>query len=144
MTESTTNPELTAADDSREDVLPGEPESTVRPDADDLPGADRTEEDTFSRSYVEKLRQEAAGYRVRAQRTTELEHRLHRALVAATGRLTDPEDLEFSPDHLDDEQALTAALDDLLARKPHLASRRPRGDVAVSYTHLTLPTIYSV
>lgn len=134
MTENNTNTELIAADDTREDALPGEPENTVRPDADDLPGADHTEEDTFSRAYVEKLRQEAAGYRVRAQRTTELEQRLHTALVAATGRLSDPADLEFNPDHLDDEQALTAALDDLLARKPHLASRRPRGDVGQGVT----------
>ena len=31
--------------------------------------------------------------------------------------------------HLEDANALTAALDALLKAKPHLASRRPRGDV---------------
>ena len=55
--------------------------------------------------------------------------RLHTALVAATGRLADPSDLDYADEHLADADALNAALDDLLARKPHLASRRPRGDV---------------
>ena len=34
-------------------------------------------------------------------------------------------DLDFAEEHLDDPVALTAAVDNLLARKPHLASRRP-------------------
>lgn len=137
----TQTPEIHDADHNPEDVLPGESETTVRPDAADLPDRPADTEDTFSRSYVEKLRQEAAGYRVRAQRTTELEQRLHRALVAATGRLTDPSDLEFDPAHLDDEDALSAALDELLARKPHLASRRPRGDVGQGVTSASSGTV---
>ena len=32
------------------------------------------------------------------------------ALVTATGRLADPTDLEFSEDHLEDHQALEAAV----------------------------------
>lgn len=87
------------------------------------------EGDTFPRSYVEQLRGENARYRQRAQRADELAHRLHRSLVAADGRLADPTDLEFADEHLDDEQALTAAVDELLDRKPHLAARKPRGDV---------------
>lgn len=138
----TQTPEIHDADHNPEDVLPGESETTVRPDAADLPGHDREDvEDTFSRAYVEKLRQEAAGYRVRAQRTTELEQRLHAALVAATGRLTDSSDLEFDPAHLDDEDALSAALDELLTRKPHLASRRPRGDVGQGVTSNAVDTV---
>jgi hypothetical protein len=39
----------------------------------------------------------------------------------------DPTDLEFSEDHLDATDALAAALDDLLARKPH---GDPRGKLA--------------
>ena len=90
-----------------------------------------TEEDaeTFPREYVAKLRDENARYRTRAQRADDLATRLHTALVAATGRLADPSDLTFDEGHLDDAEALTAAIDDLLARKPHLASRRPAGDV---------------
>jgi hypothetical protein len=45
-------------------------------------------------------------------------------LEALAGQLADPTDLEFDEDHLDDPDALAAAVDDLLARKPHLASRR--------------------
>lgn len=91
---------------------------------------DTEEPDTFPRDYVEKLREENARYRTRAQRADDLAQRLHTALVAATGRLADPSDLDFDEGHLEDEDALSTALDDLLARKPHLASRRPRGDVA--------------
>lgn len=137
----TENIEIHDADHNPEDVLPGAPETTVRPDVDDLPERPDDSEDTFSRSYVEKLRQEAAGYRVRAQRTAELEERLHRALVAATGRLADPTDLDFDAAHLDDEDALNAALDDLLTRKPHLAPRRPRGDVGQGVSSASTATV---
>ncbi len=56
-------------------------------------------------------------------------HRLHTELVRATGRLADSTDLEFAEKHLDDPDALAAAVDDLLTRKPHLASRRPVGEI---------------
>ena len=87
------------------------------------------EPETFPRDYVEKLRKENARYRERAQQSDALAARLHTALVAASGRLADPTDLAFDEAHLDDEEALTTAIDDLVARKPHLASRRPSGDV---------------
>lgn len=86
-------------------------------------------EDTFPREYVEKLRDEAARYRQRAGRVDEISERLHRLLVERTGRLADPTDLEFDEAHLDDADALDAAIDALLDRKPHLAARTPRGDV---------------
>jgi len=85
--------------------------------------------ETFPREYVEKLRKGAGDARVKAKRADDLAHRLHVTLVAQTGRLADPEDLPFADDHLDDPAKLQSAVDDLLARKPHLASRRPRGDV---------------
>ena len=91
-------------------------------------------EDTFPRDYVEKLRDENARYRQRAGKADDLARRVHRLQVEATGLLADPDDLEFNEDHLDDEEALTAAIDDLLARKPHLAARRPRGDVGQGIT----------
>lgn len=84
---------------------------------------------TFSRTYVEKLRRENAGYRERANRADELASRLHNALVAATGRLQDATDLPFDAAHLDDENALTTAIDELLSKKPHLASRQLSGDI---------------
>ncbi len=92
------------------------------------------EPETFPREYVQRLRQEAADARVKAKRADDLAERLHVALTAATGRLADPTDLPFDPAHLDDEDALTAAVDALLARKPHLASRRPAGSVGQGAT----------
>lgn len=92
------------------------------------------DQDSFPRSYVEKLRDENAKYRQRAQRSDELAQRLHVALVEATGSLQDPTDLAFDESHLEDPEALTAAIDDLLARKPHLASRRPFGDIGQGVT----------
>jgi len=88
-----------------------------------------TEEEVFPREYVEKLRQENGRYRQRAQRAEELGHRLHRELVKATGRLADPTDLPFDETHLDDPDALNAAVEALLESKPHLASRRPTGEI---------------
>lgn len=91
------------------------------------------EGDTFPRDYVERLREESAGHRTRAKAAEEAlaptQQRLHAALVAATGRLADPSDLAFDVAHLEDEAALTAAIDALLEAKPHLASRRVVGDV---------------
>lgn len=86
-------------------------------------------EDTFPRSYVERLRDENAKYRQRAQRSDELAERLHRELVARTGRLADPADLPFDEAHLDDPEALAEAVEELVAAKPHLASRKPTGSV---------------
>ena len=90
---------------------------------------EQTEPETFPRKVVEDLRRENAAYRTRAQRADDLAARLHTALVAATGRLADPSDLAFDESHLDDENALSVAIDELLTRKPHLASRKPHGDV---------------
>ncbi len=95
--------------------------------ADDEDQGDDAE--TFPRAYVEELRQQNGKYRQRAQRADTLAQRLHTELVKATGRLADPTDLEFDEAHLYDPDALTEAINDLLERKPHLASRRPTGDI---------------
>ncbi len=85
--------------------------------------------DTFPRSYVERLRRESQNYRDRATKGDTYAQRLHTEMVRATGKLADPTDLPFSEDHLADADTLAAAVDDLLARKPHLASRKPVGDI---------------
>lgn len=90
--------------------------------------------ETFTREYVQQLRDESAGYRTRAKDRDDLAKRLHAAVVGATGRLADPTDLPFDEAHLADEAKLTAAIDDLIGRKPHLASRRPAGDVGQGAT----------
>lgn len=77
--------------------------------------------DTFDREYVEKLRQENAGHRTKLRGVQE---RLHRVLVEQTGQLADPADLPFDPAHLDDTDALAAAIDALLVERPHLRARR--------------------
>lgn len=88
--------------------------------------------DTFPRSYVEDLRKESAGYRDRAKtaedKADQLAQRLHAALVTATGRLENPADLDYRADHLDDDAALAAAIDALLADRPYMAKRVVAGD----------------
>ncbi len=93
-----------------------------------------TETETFDRDYVQKLRDEAAGHRVKAKRTDALNARLATAQAALTGKLADPTDLPFTDDLLDDdglvdEDKVHAAVEDLIKRKPHLAARRPTGDI---------------
>ncbi|MGP4058492.1 hypothetical protein ACTWP6_27330 [Mycobacterium sp. 4D054] len=89
--------------------------------------------DTFSREYVEGLRKESAGYRDRAKtaetRVDELSRALFLAKVAATGKLSDPTDLEYNADLLDDPEALDIAIDVLTESKPHLKARKITGDV---------------
>lgn len=100
----------------------------VAPVSDETPEpADDAE--TFPRDYVLKLRDENAKYRQRAADRDEIAAKLHTALVQATGRLQDASDLPFDQTHLDDPQALTAALDALLTAKPHLATRKPMGSI---------------
>lgn len=114
------------------EMVPVEPPADQQTDTAQEPEpAEHTEAepDTFPREYVEKLRQEAADHRVKAKDRDALAERLHHALVAATGRLADPTDLPFHEDHLENPDTLTAALDDLISRKPHLATRRPAGDI---------------
>lgn len=83
--------------------------------------------DSFSRSYVETLRSESANYRTQNK---DLRSELWAARVAAAGRLADPADLPL-PDAADptDAEQVTAAIDDLLAAKPHYAARRATGDI---------------
>ncbi|ODQ85323.1 hypothetical protein [Mycolicibacterium holsaticum] len=103
-------------------------------DTPDEPDTEETEPDTFTREYVESLRQENGKYRQRAQRADELAQRLHTELVRATGKLADPTDLPFDEDHLADAAKMAAAIDDLLTRKPHLAARRPIGEIGQGAT----------
>lgn len=93
-----------------------------------------SESETFPRSYVEQLRQENGKYRQRAQRADELAHRLHRVLVEQTGRLQDASDLAFDEDHLADAGKMVAAIDELLAAKPHLAKRTISGEIGQGAT----------
>lgn len=102
-------------------------EPVVDPEEEPLP-----EGDTFDRKYVEDLRAESAKHRTAAKEAQAalqpVQERLFALLVAGTGRLADPTDLPFDAALLEDG-ALEPAIDALLAKKPHLASRRVVGDV---------------
>ncbi len=87
------------------------------------------EQDTFPRSYVEKLRQEAAEARVKAKKAADLAREVFTLRVAATGRLADPSDLPYDESLFNDPSKLDAAIDELVAQHPHYAARKPRGDV---------------
>ena len=126
----------TIEDGSIEDIpeptegVPGEDDTAVEAESSD----DETEPETFPREVVEKLRQENGKYRRRAAKADTYAQRLHTELVRATGKLADPTDLPFNEDHLDDPDAMTAAIDDLVTRKPHLASRKPMGEIGQGAT----------
>lgn len=91
------------------------------------------ETQTYPAKIVQDLRKENAAYRERVRtaeaRVDELSRALFTARVAATGKLADPADLEFSADLLSDDNALNAAVDDLIAKRPHYAKRKIVGDV---------------
>lgn len=116
---------MTDTETTTEEVVDNTPEPAEEETTEDRPG----DSDTFPREVVEDLRRENGRYRQRAQQADTLAHRLHTELVRATGRLADPADLPFNADHLEDPEALAAAVDGLLTAKPHLASRRPTGDI---------------
>lgn len=106
-----------------EDPAGTEPAEPAEDDEDDA-GADG---DTFPRAYVKRLRERSAGYRARAKdaeaRTAELERALFTERVRALDVLADPSDLSFDAELLEDPDALRAAADDLVARRPHYRRR---------------------
>lgn len=92
-------------------------------------------EETFPRAVVEELRRENANYRDKAKRTDALAERLMTSTVreATAGILADPTDLVptdalLGEDGMPDPERIAEAARELIARKPHLADRRPRGD----------------
>lgn len=98
--------------------------------------SDDVSRETFPAKYVKQLRKENAGYRTRAERANALEAensalavRLHTSLVARDGRLADPADLPFNPEFLEDEQALTNAITELIRARPGLKARSAAGDI---------------
>jgi len=111
-------------------VTPVEAPETVPDD-----GQVQTDPETFPRSYVEDLRREAAEHRVKAKRADDLAARLLAATVAqaTAGILADPTDLPAG-DYLDDDgypdpERIADTARALVTVKPHLADRRPVGDV---------------
>ncbi|MFB1297335.1 hypothetical protein ACAG24_017635 [Mycobacterium sp. pW049] len=121
-------PEVTAG--HPEDEPESDPKHEDHPEADDA--------ETFPREYVEKLRKESKGYRERAK-TAEANldatlRELFRFKVERNGKLADPEDLKYDAELLADDDALDAAVDDLLAKHPHYAKRKVGGTVGQGVT----------
>lgn len=125
-------------DETTEDRDQGEQSSRLSTDRDDSeagPAAEDEDEDhdgdTFPRSYVKRLRERSAGYRTRANtaeaRTAELERALFTERVRALDVLADPSDLPYDPEALDDPDALRAAVDALVSKRPHLRRRGVAG-----------------
>lgn len=83
-----------------------------------------TEPKTYDQEYVTGLREEAKSWRIKAGRADDLETRLHTELTKADGRLADPADLPFDPEHLADPQKHADAISALIRHKPHFASRK--------------------
>ena len=124
----------TASTDVDTDPAPAQDYAPANPATGASAPDDAVEPETFDREYVQKLRDEAAGHRVKAKRADGLAAALVTAQAALTGRMADPTDLPYDDELLDDdgvpdEAKVQAAVEDLLRRKPHLAARRPRGDV---------------
>jgi hypothetical protein len=118
------------ADETTEVAETVETENTETPTND----TEVTEDaDQFPREYVEKLRKESAGYRDRAKsaedRADALARELFTARVAASQKLADPSDLEYNADLLEDSEKLTAAINELIAARPHYAARKMTGTV---------------
>lgn len=93
------------------------------------------ENETFSREYVEELRSEAAQYRTRAKTADALREALWAARVKADGRLVDADDLPM-PSDADplDADAVSAAVSELIERKPHLRRREASAGVGQGLT----------
>lgn len=134
MTTDEHDDQAVSEDETTEDRDQGEQSSRLSEDRDDSDAAPADEDededhggDTFPRPYVERLRARSAGYRTRATsaeaRTAELEQALYTERVRALDVLADPTDLPYDPEALDDPDALRAAVDDLVSKRPHLRRR---------------------
>lgn len=114
------------------------PTSETAPDPTDTeqPAAELTDEtDTEDNgssgdddgSDIASVRREAASWRTQFReaesRIAELESSLFAAQVASTGKLADPTDMPVNAELLSDTDALSAAIDELIAAKPHLKAR---------------------
>ena len=132
---TTDNPQPEVETDPDTPATAGEISPTDNPQ----PDVEGSDPETFPRAYVQQLRDEAAKYRQRAGRADEAARRLLEATVRSAVRdhLADPSDLLTFVDETElvdgdgwpDPDKITAAAESLAASKPHLAPRRPRGDI---------------
>ena len=121
MTESEQTPDVRDLDPEQTEDSSTEDSST-----EDSSTEDSSTEDTFSREYVEALRGEAKGYRLKVREAEESAAAARRELFAARvrldGRLADPDLAAYSPE-LDDADALSAEIGRMIAANPRMSAR---------------------
>ena len=116
-------------------VAASQPPASAGSDADGSAGAaGEGDPETFDRAYVERLRAEAAGHRVRAKAADSLRSEVVRLVAGSTNLMADASDLTPTDDMFDldgkpDITKITEAVQALVHAKPHLAARQ-FGDVA--------------
>lgn len=97
---------------------------------DDDPGSSESDDPDEDEPAISRARKQAARYRRQLREVESERDELAAALwterVAALGVLADPTDLPHDPDALHDPDRLRELADELVARKPHLRSRRIR------------------
>ena len=131
----------TGTTDRRAAEQPTEPAESDAQTTETPDGTPDTPEDaeTFPRAVVEELRRENAEQRTKAKRADDLAARLVTSIAASTGRLADARDLPFTAELLGDDgipdpTKIGEAIDALIRERPHLADRRPRGDIGQGAT----------
>lgn len=123
--------EPTSGNDESSETQVDEP--TDSDELDDDPDDDdggSSESDETDAAPVARARRQAARYRRELREVESERDELSAALwterVAALGVLADPTDLPHDPEALHDPDRLRELADELVARKPHLRSRRIR------------------
>ena len=115
--------EDTAAEDTAAEDTAAEDTAAEDTAAEDPAAEDPAAEDPAAEQVAE-LRREAAGYRTRLRDT---ETQLRAALVELDGRLAANVELPANVELT--REAVTAAVDELLAEQPHLRRRRASGAI---------------
>lgn len=126
MNDTDTGPEATHDDEL-------DPAEVTTPEGDSEPAESDTDGEQESEALA-KARREAKNLRDRAKtaetRVDELSRLVFALKVAALDKLADASDFEYDADLVDDDEALAAAVDELIARRPHYAKpRKPNGSI---------------
>jgi hypothetical protein len=126
MNEPNTDPESTQSNEI-------DPAEVITPDGDHAAAEGDSGGEGESEALA-KVRREAKNLRDRAKaaeaRVDELSRQVFALKVAALDKFADPSDFAYDADLVDDDEALTAAVDELITRRPHYAKpRKPSGSV---------------
>lgn len=118
-------------DDQREDEDQGD-DDDQREDEDQRDD-DQGDDDTFPRSYVQRLRKRSNGYRLQLRERESEVDKLQRQLFAERLQrldlVVDHDAVPYDPALLDDDDALQEHVEGLLAAKPYLRKRKVSGNI---------------